>query len=316
MGYLNGVIAEISSPYARCRMKVQMLVGRCQPEMRGQPRSPRRTRPASGAIVAIGTAIALLLTSCSTSRSATSTTKPERVTGGPAGAYLVPPGIHKVKHVIVIEQENRSFDSYFGTFPGADGIPMNDGTPTVCVPMPTGGCQRPYHDTADINGGGPHGEADAVADVDGGKMDGFIRSATDAKKGCGDINDPECSRTAEPGVMGYHTTAEIRNYWTYAKDFVLDDHMFEPVKSWSLPDHLYLVSGWSAKCSSPNPMSCKNQIRGPYTPLQMQNYARPSHRQRHCGSHQRLDRHHLAFVQPARAVGVLRADRRSARLRR
>ena len=32
-------------------------------------------------------------------------------------------GIHKIKHVVIIMQENRSFDSYFGTFPGADGIP-------------------------------------------------------------------------------------------------------------------------------------------------------------------------------------------------
>lgn len=33
-------------------------------------------------------------------------------------------GIHKIKHIIVIMQENRSFDTYFGTYPGADGIPM------------------------------------------------------------------------------------------------------------------------------------------------------------------------------------------------
>src|SRR5205814_2844173 len=45
-------------------------------------------------------------------------------------------GIHKIKHVVVIMQENRSFDSYFGTFPGANGIPMKDGQPTVCVPDP------------------------------------------------------------------------------------------------------------------------------------------------------------------------------------
>ncbi len=56
------------------------------------------------------------------------------VPGGPTGCYLVPPGIHKIKHVIVILQENRSFDSYFGTYPGADGIPMKNGQPTVCVP--------------------------------------------------------------------------------------------------------------------------------------------------------------------------------------
>lgn len=34
--------------------------------------------------------------------------------------------IHKIQHVVVIMQENRSFDSYFGTYPGADGIPMQN----------------------------------------------------------------------------------------------------------------------------------------------------------------------------------------------
>ncbi len=63
----------------------------------------------------------------------------EEVSGGPSGSYIVPAGIHKIKHVIVVMQENRSFDTYFGTYPGADGIPMKDGTPTVCVPNPAGG---------------------------------------------------------------------------------------------------------------------------------------------------------------------------------
>jgi phospholipase C len=40
--------------------------------------------------------------------------------------------------------------------------------------------------------------------------------------------------------------------------------MFEPVKSWSLPDHLYMVSAWSAKCKNRSPMSCVNDIVGPY----------------------------------------------------
>jgi phospholipase C len=52
----------------------------------------------------------------------------------------VPPGIHKIEHVVTIIQENRSFDHYFGTYPGADGIP-----PGVCVPDPRGGCVRPFH---------------------------------------------------------------------------------------------------------------------------------------------------------------------------
>ena len=62
--------------------------------------------------------------------------------------------------------------------------------------------------------------------------------------------------------MGYHTAAEIPNYWAYAKNFVLDDHMFEPVKSWSLPDHLYMVSGWSAKCRNRSADELRQRHRG------------------------------------------------------
>src|SRR5262252_2666059 len=93
-------------------------------------------------------------------------------------------GIHKIKHVIIIMQENRSFDSYFGTYPGADGIPMRGDVPTVCVPNPAGACTRPYHDTADVNGGGPHGKANAVADVNHGRMNGFIRQRDAARASC------------------------------------------------------------------------------------------------------------------------------------
>ena len=195
----------------------------------------------------------------------TSGDPPEKVAGGALGSYVVPSGIHKIKHVIMIMQENRSFDSYFGTYPGATGIPMHDGVPTVCVPDPAGGCDRPYHDISDINGGGPHGEANAVADVNHGKMDGFIQQRDAAKSSCKVPDDPACTGSSGiPDVMGYHTAAEIPNYWTYARNFVLQDRMFEPVQSWSLPEHLYLVSAWSARCQNRSPMSCVNNIVGPY----------------------------------------------------
>src|SRR5262249_32045447 len=48
------------------------------------------------------------------------------------------------------------------------------------------------------------------------------------------------------------------NYWRYAHDFVLQDHLFEPVNSWSLPQHLFLVSGWSAHCATSRASSCVN----------------------------------------------------------
>jgi phospholipase C len=67
--------------------------------------------------------------------------------------------------------------------------------------------------------------------------------------------------------MGYHTGADIPNYWTYAKDFVLQDHMFEPNASWSLPQHLFMVSEWSARCSRHgDPMSCRNALQSPQIP--------------------------------------------------
>jgi phospholipase C len=188
----------------------------------------------------------------------------EKVRGGPSGTYVVASGIHKIKHVIIVMQENRSFDSYFGTYPGAVGIPMKNGVSTVCVPNPKGGCTRAYHDTADVNGGGPHGVTNAVADINGGKMNGFIAQRDKFASKCKTPNNPICSVTGTTDVMGYHTAAELPNYWAYARNFVLDDHMYEPVKSWSLPDHLYMVSAWSAKCTTPAPMSCTNNIGGPY----------------------------------------------------
>src|SRR5262249_55236911 len=176
----------------------------------------------------------------------------------------------KIKHVIIVMQENRSFDSYFGTFPGADGIPMLNQVPVVCAPNPAGGCDQPHHDTADVNGGGPHAAGNAVADVDGGRMDGFIRQRHAARSTCTVLGDPACHTSGAPDLMGYHNAAEIPNYWAYARDFVLQDHMFEAVRSWSLPDRLYLVSGWSARCASRSASSCVTDITGPYGVAQMQ----------------------------------------------
>ncbi len=80
-------------------------------------------------------------------------------------------------------------------------------------------------------------------------MDGFLR-------------DNQSAGSAFPEAMGYHDAREIPNYWTYAKGFVLQDHMFEPNRGWSLPSHLYMVSAWSASCSNPRkPSSCHTDIK-------------------------------------------------------
>jgi len=184
-----------------------------------------------------------------------------------------PPGIHKIRHVVIIMQENRSFDSYFGTYPGADGIPGLAGNPGTlpCIPDPRfSHCRQPYHDASLRNSGGPHGHGNAVGDIDGGKMDGFVVQAEEGKaEACrAHVDSPFCSRHPKlPDVMGYHDWREIPNYWDYASQFVLQDHMFESDSSWSMPEHLYLVSGWSARCAKRHdPMSCHAAVQDPEVP--------------------------------------------------
>jgi phospholipase C len=175
--------------------------------------------------------------------------------------------LQAIQHVVIIMQENRSFDSYFGTYPGADGIPgetwyggggVNPGT-IPCIPdtqNTTTGCDQPFHDTSDVNFGGPHGMFNGVEDIDNGAMDGFVQ-AVERSPSCTQPDQPGCSQ-GTLDVMGYHDGGDIPNYWAWAQNFVLQDHMFEPVDSWSLPSHLYTVSNWSASCG-PNRASCVNE---------------------------------------------------------
>jgi phospholipase C len=183
--------------------------------------------------------------------------EPTIAPGGPAPT-AAPGGIHKIRHVVIIMQENRSFDSYFGTYPGADGIPGLAGNPgkVPCIPdLLHHDCQKPYHDSKLVNVGGPHTGDAFVGDLDGGKMDGFIHQ----RETCVNPVDPISCESSEPiDVMGYHTASEIPNYWKYARHFVLQDHMFEPVNTWSLPSHLAMVSGWSAICATNKASSCKS----------------------------------------------------------
>jgi phospholipase C len=171
-------------------------------------------------------------------------------------------GIHNIQHVVMIMQENRSFDSYFGTYPGANGIPAG-----TCVPDPLhGGCVKPLYDDNELNKGAQHGQKAAVVDINAGLMNGFVR---EAEKGC-TSTDPRCfpCKTTEGracvDVMGYHDARQIPNYWAYAQNFVLQDNMFESAASWSLPEHQYLVSGWSAVCpsGSANPLECVSSLSG------------------------------------------------------
>jgi phospholipase C len=195
-------------------------------------------------LMAAGMAIlvmALVFSGCSS----TSTSKPPVVapSASPtATASTNPVGLKKIQHFIFIMQENRSFDSYFGTFPGADGIP--DGV--SFVDPHDGTIVAPYHDSGLINRGGPHDWDNALASIDDGKMDGFLAQSYTAINPNGILFDPAVAEGRDPkDVMGYHDYREIPNYWNYARLYVLQDRMFESVASYSLPAHLYMLAAQS-----------------------------------------------------------------------
>ena len=231
----------------------------------------------------------------------------------------VPPlGIHKIRHVIVIMQENRSFDSYFGTYPGADGIPMKHGVPTACLPdlkpLP---CVRPFADHADVNSGGPHHSTNATLDVNDGRMDGFAVRARIAAHTCVDSVNPECAGVRRsdgpPDAMGYHTGTDLPNYWTYAHDFVLQDHMFEPngvVEPARASVHGVGMVG--EMHPSQRPELVREHRRAVIKGLATRERSATTGEER---PHLRVDRPDLHVARGGRLVGLLRRHRHPTRLR-
>ena len=146
----------------------------------------------------------------------------------PSPSAQTPPnpqlGINNIQHIVFIIKENRTFDNYFGTFPSADGV--TTGTISNGTVIKLG----PTHDEMprDID----HSFAAAVKAIDGGKMDKF-----DLIIGANENGD-YLSYTQLAG-------ANIPNYFTYAHNFVLADHMFSSLTGPSFPNHLYTVGAES-----------------------------------------------------------------------
>jgi phospholipase C len=169
-----------------------------------------------------------------------------------------------ISHVIVVIQENRSFDNFFATFPGADGTttgqgaPMpraiatackNDGMPVIAQSNPTvtltkvsligAGFPKNFGEGDDL----PHvylnpsASQGFLAQYDGGKMDGFDleKSGPDGEGG------PLCTYAYQ-----YVDPQEIKPYWDMAQQYVLADHMFQTQGSGTFTAHQDLIAGATA----------------------------------------------------------------------
>jgi len=143
-----------------------------------------------------------------------------------------PPSQNPIQHVIVVMQENRTFDNYFWTYPGQIGY-----TPNLCMPLdpaqPASGCLKPrLASSAALSGDLPHSWTSSWASYNNGSMNGFLSAAKD-----------------NPAVMDYYDNKTLPNLWTYARDYVLADQFFASVKSYSQPNHWYMMAGTSPQVS-------------------------------------------------------------------
>ncbi len=166
--------------------------------------------------------------------SPTDTASPDP-TGAPTLASTSPgqivPGETPIEHVVFLIKENRTFDHYFGQYPGAEGVTVGqtmkrnsdgqwvNGGPEVPLKL------APYIQPHDIT----HGFASGLYSINGGKMNGFNIIGAG-----GDLS-------------GYtqHTRETLPNYWAYADRFVLADYFFTSMYGPTFPEHLYTVAAQS-----------------------------------------------------------------------
>ncbi len=144
-----------------------------------------------------------------------------------------PPGTERIKHIVFILKENHTFDNYFGTFPGADGVTSGKIHTGRTVPLG----RAPNFVAKDIG----HSNEAALRGMDGGKMDGFDLIAGAIQRG---------------RLMNYtqYQPSQIPNYWALAQHFVLADEFFTSMHGPSFPNHLFTIAA-----------QCGNAISNPST---------------------------------------------------
>jgi phospholipase C len=135
-------------------------------------------------------------------------------------------GSNHIQHIVLIVQENRSFDNLFATFPGASGATKGKTHTGKSITLKI----KNLAGALDIN----HNWATSHAEYDKGKMDGFDLCKINGNTPCGTY------------AYQYVNPSQIQEYWTLAQQYGLGDHMFATQASGSFTAHQDLIAGSTA----------------------------------------------------------------------
>jgi phospholipase C len=143
----------------------------------------------------------------------------------------------KIQHIVVMMQENRSFDHYFGQLhdegqPDSEAVPAGTSNPNPL--NPSGPPITRFHKTqlcevADLD----HSWNGTHKEWNGGAMDGFTAANAVAK-------DPSGSRT-----MGYYDSGDLPFYYGLFNTFAIGDRYFCSLLSQTFPNRFYLLAATS-----------------------------------------------------------------------
>jgi len=164
---------------------------------------------------------------------------------GPTPAKRIPSSSSPIKHVIVVIQENRTFDNLFATFPGADGTKTGE---AEAVPVSEQSqCPIAHKEKVKLTEGNlavgddfGHNYSDVQIDYDSGNMDGFDVDPIPAGGG----------KLACLQPYQYVNPSQIEPYWDIAQQYVLADHMYQTQGSGSFTAHQDLIAGGTAITST------------------------------------------------------------------
>ena len=195
---------------------------------------------------------------------------------GDAGLTIDPgAGIENIDHLVFIVQENRSFDHYFGTFPGADGIPTQRRRRRfdVCVPRSDSAvpCRRalPRHRARTTRAARTTTTA-SVIDVNGGRMDGFIEALAAWSAPAASEPAEACRVRPSYGPGGHarrhglpHRPRRSRTTGRTREQYMLQDRMFAPTDSWTLarPPATWCRAGRRGARIRTTPTTCDERAR-------------------------------------------------------